>query len=43
MICNLTNVKKTINELEKVNEYFKKLLEKETKVWISFNKNIIKF
>jgi hypothetical protein len=43
MICNLTNVKKTINELEKVNEYLKKLLEKETKVWISFNKNIIKF
>ena len=43
MICNLTNVKKAINELEKVNEYFKKLLEKETKVWISFNKNIIKF
>jgi hypothetical protein len=43
MICNLTNVKKTIDELEKVNEYFKKLLEKETKVWISFNKNIIKF
>jgi hypothetical protein len=43
MICNLTNVKKTIEELEKVNEYFKNLLEKETKVWISFNKNIIKF
>ena len=42
MICNLTNVKKTIDELEKVNEYFKKLLEKETRVWISFNKNIIK-
>lgn len=43
MICTLNNVNKTINELEKVNEYFKKMLEEQTKVWIGFNKNIIKF
>jgi hypothetical protein len=43
MICTLTNVKKVIDKLEIINEYYKKLLEKETKVWISFNKNIIKF
>jgi hypothetical protein len=43
MICTLTKVKKVIDELEIINEYYKKLLEKETKVWISFNKNIIKF
>ena len=42
MICTLTKVKKVIDELEIINEYYKKLLEKETKVWISFNKNIIK-
>jgi hypothetical protein len=43
IICTFSNVNKTINELEKVNEYFKKMLEEQTKVWIGFNKNIIKF
>ena len=40
-ICNLTSVQKTINELEKLNDYLKILLEKQIKRWISFNKSII--
>ena len=42
-ICELKSVKKVIIELNKLDEYFKKLLEEQTNIWISFNKNIIPF
>jgi hypothetical protein len=40
-ICSLNNNKKVVQLLTKFNDDFKKLLEDEAKVWISFNKSII--
>jgi hypothetical protein len=40
-ICNLKNIEKTIDELNKLNDYFKTLLQDQTKIWISFNKGIL--
>ena len=40
-ICKLNSVVRTISELEKFNDYFKNILEEQTKIWISFNKKIL--
>ena len=40
-ICNLKSVSRVIVSLEKLNDYFKKLLEDQTKVWLKYNKKII--
>jgi hypothetical protein len=40
-ISNLKNIEKTIDELNKLNDYFKKLLQEQTEIWISFNKGIL--
>jgi hypothetical protein len=40
-ICNLKSVSKTIVSLEKLNDYFKNLLEAQTKKWLKYNKKII--
>ena len=42
-ICQIKTVKKLIIELNKMNDYFKKLLEEQTNIWLTFNKNIIPF
>ena len=40
-ICNLKKVSKVIEELNKLNDNFKQILEDQTRTWITYNKNII--